>query len=405
MFESLGFLSDQQVRDGALAAVANERESTLVVLNFLIGIEKRRLYLEDGYSSVFEFCTAAWGYSSSAAWRRIQTARCIVKFPRILEMLERNEVNPSTIAQASRILNEKNCDEVLARICRKSQREVESIVPEYSEKESSPRERARTVVVRIPTLAAIMPPSLTHSTPESSDSITPQACDESDYCLNADNKESPPTDRISQDRFDALPVVHSAPEQVIALARCGPEMSTETTAISARSPIAPLASETGPSADAEVVLQKRVALTLSVPVEFMTKIERLRAVTWHRVPAGASFTYILDLALDTALSVRDPAVRSARRAKRKRETREKATPKSERYISPGVRDEVCQRDEHRCTYLSKDGHRCTATVGLQVDHIQPIARGGTSTIENLRLLCAQHNRHAAERLMGPRPRR
>ena len=37
---------------------------------------------------------------------------------------------------------------------------------------------------------------------------------------------------------------------------------------------------------------------------------------------------------------------------------------------------------------------------LQVDHIKPVARGGAGTIDNLRLLCAYHNRLEAERLMG-----
>jgi 5-methylcytosine-specific restriction endonuclease McrA len=37
---------------------------------------------------------------------------------------------------------------------------------------------------------------------------------------------------------------------------------------------------------------------------------------------------------------------------------------------------------------------------LQIDHIQPVARGGANTIDNLRVLCAYHNRLEAERLMG-----
>jgi 5-methylcytosine-specific restriction endonuclease McrA len=37
---------------------------------------------------------------------------------------------------------------------------------------------------------------------------------------------------------------------------------------------------------------------------------------------------------------------------------------------------------------------------LQIDHVKPAARGGANTIDNLRLLCAYHNRLEAERLMG-----
>ncbi|HET6462813.1 MAG TPA: HNH endonuclease [Candidatus Krumholzibacteria bacterium] len=425
MFESLAFLSDQQVRDGARAAVANERESTLTVLNFLIEIEKRRLYLNDGYSSIFDFCTSAWGYSSSSAWRRIQTARCIMRFPRVLGMLERNEVNLSTIAQASRVLNEDNCNQLLPRIGGKSQREVESIASEYRE-EPPPRERARTVMVRLPEPRAVtldsplsalaseissLPDSAAHEALPSSGptersasitSVAPEqpalasraaseqpACENSAYCRSGSNSASP-----AGSTEDTTPIAATTSHEPMnpepsAPAHSGPESST-----------AGASDRTLTPASASVVLQKRIALTLSVPAEFMAKIERLRAVTWHRLPASASFTHVLDHALDVAIAAKDPAAKYRRRKQRDRKPRNSKTPMDKRYVPPDVRDEVAARDAYRCTYVSPNGRRCTATTGLQVDHIQPVARGGTSTIDNLRLLCAKHNRFEAQRLMG-----
>jgi HNH endonuclease len=38
--------------------------------------------------------------------------------------------------------------------------------------------------------------------------------------------------------------------------------------------------------------------------------------------------------------------------------------------------------------------------GLEIDHIEPVARGGEATVENLRLLCRAHNQYAAEREFG-----
>lgn len=430
MFESLAFLSDQQVRDGARAAVANERESTLTVLNFLIEIEKRRLYLNDGYSSIFDFCTSAWGYSSSSAWRRIQTARCIMRFPRVLGMLERNEVNPSTVAQVSRVLNEANGNELLSRIADKSQREVESIVSEYRP-DSIPRERARTVVVRVPAPLAVPPDptlvalsstassshftvdggvssttpteqsaSVTSAPPGEPISISPAvptqsepvpwttfvrpACENSDYCRNGSNNESPI-------------VATEVTESMNALRNRGHMAPSDS---EARSSEAETSNRMLPPASANVVLQKRVALALSVPVEFMAKIERLRAVTWHRLPASASFTQVLDFALDVAIAAKDPAAKHRRRKQRDGKPRNSKKSTDKRYVPPHVRDEVAARDAYQCTYVSRNGRRCTATAGLQVDHIQPVARGGTSTIDNLRLLCAKHNRFEAQRLMG-----
>ena len=65
-----------------------------------------------------------------------------------------------------------------------------------------------------------------------------------------------------------------------------------------------------------------------------------------------------------------------------------------------TRDAVFTRDHGRCTFVGSDGKRCDETIRLHVDHIQPVARGGSNDIANLRLLCARHNQLQAERLLG-----
>jgi len=75
-------------------------------------------------------------------------------------------------------------------------------------------------------------------------------------------------------------------------------------------------------------------------------------------------------------------------------------PKRSRHIPAAVRDKIFIRDQGKCTYVGRTGRRCGATRGLHIDHIVPYARGGTNTANNLRLLCAKHNRLEAERLLG-----
>jgi hypothetical protein len=100
----------------------------LTILLHLHEVERRKLHLKLGYASLFDFATRHLRYSESAAGRRIQAARCIAKHPEVKGLLERNEVNLSTIAMVSRILNDTNKDELLAAIRNKSQRQVESLV-------------------------------------------------------------------------------------------------------------------------------------------------------------------------------------------------------------------------------------------------------------------------------------
>ena len=74
--------------------------------------------------------------------------------------------------------------------------------------------------------------------------------------------------------------------------------------------------------------------------------------------------------------------------------------KKKRHVTKTLRHAVSQRDNHQCTFMSKNGDRCTETHSLQVDHIKPFAIGGETEIDNLRLLCPTHNRFYAEQQFG-----
>lgn len=68
-----------------------------------------------------------------------------------------------------------------------------------------------------------------------------------------------------------------------------------------------------------------------------------------------------------------------------------------------LRHRVFKRDGGRCTF-EVEGRRCPATGMLQFDHMIPWSRGGASNDpENIRLLCAAHNRLAAEQMDLARP--
>src|SRR6185503_13866322 len=71
-----------------------------------------------------------------------------------------------------------------------------------------------------------------------------------------------------------------------------------------------------------------------------------------------------------------------------------------RGIPKALRRFVSERDGGKCAFVSADGHRCESTRRLEIDHIQPIALGGETKPENLRLLCRAHNQFEAERALG-----
>jgi 5-methylcytosine-specific restriction endonuclease McrA len=71
-----------------------------------------------------------------------------------------------------------------------------------------------------------------------------------------------------------------------------------------------------------------------------------------------------------------------------------------RYVPAEVKRAVWQRDTGQCTFVSEAGRRCEARGDVEFDHVKEFARGGETTVDNLRLRCRGHNQHAAERTFG-----
>jgi 5-methylcytosine-specific restriction endonuclease McrA len=369
---SLRSLSDSAILSRIQELVCKERAITIAVLLHLNEIERRRLHLKLGFSSLFDYCTSRLGYSASAAVRRIRTARCVARFPRIYELLQKNEVNLSTIAQVSGALTSKNHEELVLRIRGRSQREVEAILAEYQPC-PMPRDRVRTIVV--PIAAA------------RNGGVTAAAAVETEH--------SPASFAVAAHTAAALPTPTDACEKS-DYNRSGCVFETR-----AARPACPGGG--GGAANYE----RRTLLRFSASEPFIAKLERVKSLAWHRLPTNPSLEQVFELALDIALERDDRAKRVERRERRAKsaasvQERSSASPRPQsRHIPARVRDTVFERDGERCTYVGVGGRRCNATRALQIDHITPVARGGASTPGNLRLLCAYHNRLEAERLMGP----
>jgi hypothetical protein len=52
--------------------------------------------------------------------------------------------------------------------------------------------------------------------------------------------------------------------------------------------------------------------------------------------------------------------------------------------------------------VSPHGQRCIEPTFLEFHHIQPYAKRGPATVENISLRCRRHNQYEAELVFGPR---
>jgi 5-methylcytosine-specific restriction endonuclease McrA len=112
---------------------------------------------------------------------------------------------------------------------------------------------------------------------------------------------------------------------------------------------------------------------------------------------GADEVAILEAGLDLIL---ERAAKQRGIVSRPRQGSPEHTPRTPRSIPAAVKREVWVRDEGRCQWPTADGGICGSTHRLQFDHVVPVARGGESTVRNLRLACAVHNDLAARQIFG-----
>jgi 5-methylcytosine-specific restriction endonuclease McrA len=346
-------LSDSDLLFHMQLAVRGERAMTIKVLHHLNEIQRRKLYLELGYRSLFDYCIRRLKYSASAAGRRIQAARCIRRYPEVLALLRERELSLSTISLIEAILTDGNKTTILERVRGKSHRAVERVVSEYRPPMAY-RDRVRPVRVAAP----------------------------------------PPLD------VDAVLFGQELARLALGVGTCGGASHGVT-----------------PGAGSGGVEQKLLVQFLASDA-LMAKFEEAKALLSHRCGEG-SFAEVLAVILTEFLERHSPMARQARREVRKNRKTEaqktsatggpspdlhsrrrewKAGNHPSRHIPIEVRDEVFVRDEGACTFTARDGTRCGSTRSLQIDHIRAYAAGGTPS--NLRLLCAAHNRLAAERILG-----
>ena len=128
----------------------------------------------------------------------------------------------------------------------------------------------------------------------------------------------------------------------------------------------------------------RYEVKFSLNKESYEKLQKARAMCGK----GKSIEALFDALIDEYLE------------KRTHKKERKASERNTRYIPIATRNEVFKKDAYQCSYVGSDGVRCGSKEGLEIDHIEPFAIGGSNSAENLRCLCSAHNKLAAKKIYG-----
>ena len=389
---TVGALSDRELLRETRNLVRHERHLQGAVIDHLAEIEARGLYLQRGFSSLFDYAVRELGYSDAAAARRIGAMRLCADQPDAREGLRDGSLTLSAAAELQWAFERQRRRGAISGTA--------AIAPAAgSAADSAP--------------AIPLPPAEPEPPPLVLDAVGRQKLVEEAAGKSArqvrrmladlDPELAPPADRVrplGDGRYELKATIDAECLQGLEqlrglLSHVDPRMTMGQLvgrlvqeALDRHDPGRAPRRARGGSRSAD---GKANAPRTPTP-ESQPAVERRAASTTNdaAIPAGAAPT--------PARAVRPIPTKSSGAA-----TPAAKPCASGRAISAGVRQQVWQRDGGRCSYADpQTGRRCNSTHLIEIDHIVPHALGGAADPGNLRLLCGAHHRHRHAQGRSPR---
>ncbi len=160
------------------------------------------------------------------------------------------------------------------------------------------------------------------------------------------------------------------------------------------SPDVPAAITTAAGPQLVPLSETRHMVQFTASDELREKLERAQDLMRHANAQG-DLAIVVERALDLLLEKLEK--QRLGKTSRPRRAPQSCDPAS---VPRATRRAVFERDGERCTFTAAEGQRCSATTWLELDHVVPRARGGTSELGNLRVRCRAHNLLYAEQTFG-----
>lgn len=340
-------LSDDELAEALAGLARDERATSLELVRTLMEFDGRQLYLREGYASLFSYCTQILGLEDGAAYNRIEVARLARRCPVVLEALAAGEVTLSSLRVLAPHVTVDNVEALLAAARGRSRREVEAQVALLRSRSASPA----------PTRIVAVPPAR-HAPAAVSGPLDCTAC------------SALPEGAVAGEHTGAAPASPSTENGVTTTA------TPETSHVDYR-------------------------LHVTISADTYAALQRAQALLRHAIPSGDAA-----LVLRRALSLLVDHLERRRIAAtdHPRKSRHPAPSPSSRRLPAAVRRAVWRRDGGRCAFVGRKG-RCTERAWLEFHHVQPFARGGAATVNNIELRCRAHNAHEASLVFGGTRRR
>ncbi len=430
-------LSDQHLLQRIKELAAVEHHLKVVVIDHLLELERRRLYLSLGFSGLFEYAVRELGYSDGAAWRRIKAMRLCVEvkgartriqdgtltlnaaaeLQHAFERKERKQASAGRGSQAGAgsgatpngsapgaaektpesdaapVLDSAERESLVARAAGKSTRQVKEMLAEVDPDLARPVERMRPLGAGRWELKAVIDDDcrsgldqlkglLSHVDPQMTlgellGRVVREAVE------RHDPSRPPRRRRRSRQPADVADET-SAPKDTPGPAAAEEPLTAKPAGITTSAPMVQPDSAPGPVA---------AAVRLEAAAPSATPAPKAESAAQRQDETSAPKSAGPEVAAAPRLAVGAGGGVAARQRPRIRG----------RGISAAVRRQVWERDRGCCSYVDRgSGRRCGSRHLLEIDHVFPFALGGGAEPENLRLLCAAHHRYRHARRAAAR---
>src|SRR6266702_4010266 len=273
-------------------------------------------------------------------------AELVQRYPEVIEPLRQGKLCITSVVELAKVITPENRGEVVPRFFHASKREAKAVAAELRPAEAAPHRD----VVTVPRRAAL------------ANAVT----------------------RLEVATRCGTPGVLVQPDEPRGKVPSSPTCPP---------PPAPLPAARSDEVEPLTGDLRRFHTTVSK--RFLAKLAAARDALSHSHP-GADTEAVLEAALDLLLAANDKKKGLVKKP-RPSPARPSASP---RHIPAEVKRTVWTRDGGCCRWPLASGGVCGSTTRLEFDHIVPLARGGTSTVSNLRVLCDAHNQLAARQVFG-----
>lgn len=388
-------LSDlpDEVLHGEVKRLAGRANTLLAeLLAHLAEVEARGIHRERACASLYAYCVYELRMSEDEAQRRCRAARLARQFPALLPMLAEASIHLTGILIIGPHLTPENQEDLLARVRFRTKREIERLVAELAPVPDAPAriEPLHDGTPRLDeTMIDVVRPARRRNTWAAYMRALAGPVREMQAGIAAG--QAPPA---------ALPESHAhlsaRPALGAADVGAGPVQRRPAP------PVPPVAAPryrmqfTVDQAYLELLEEACQLLQHSVPGRNLVEVQRraLQALVkklWARKFAATERHVASQPPAPTEQPSHQPAHENAT---------EVTAPARRRHTPAAVRSAVWQRDAARCTYTDARGQRCRERGRLEYHHLEPHARGGPASIDNLTLRCRAHNALAAEQDFG-----